>query len=73
MSKTMTKEEFKQRWEGDDSGGGISFDDIAECAADWGLFRSPRTTRIDLVRYRVLVAAGTDDAESYNPDKEETV
>jgi hypothetical protein len=24
----MTKEEFKARWDGDDNGGGINFDDI---------------------------------------------
>jgi hypothetical protein len=63
----MTKDEFKTRWESDDEGGGITFDDIADCAQDWGIFRRPRTTRIDLVRYRVLVAAGTNDAEEFKP------
>ena len=34
----------------------------------WGLGTSPRTKRIDYVRYKVLTAAGTVDAEEYNPD-----
>ena len=67
----MTKEEFKRRWESDD-GGGITFDDIATCAKDWGLFSTPRTARMDLVRYRVLVAASTTDAEEYALDQEPT-
>jgi hypothetical protein len=67
----MTKQEFKARWEGDDSGGGINFDDIADCAKAWGLFRTPRTCRIDMVRYRVLEAAGVEDAEEYRPNTEE--
>ena len=68
----MTREEFKRRWESDDSGDGITFDDIAECAIAWGLFRTPRRSRIDLVRYRVLVAASTSDAEDYAPEQEPT-
>lgn len=68
---TMTKEEFKQRWESNDDGGGITFDDIADCAVAWGISRTPRTSRIDMVRYRVLAAAGTADAEAYNPNKED--
>jgi hypothetical protein len=67
---TMTKQEFKDRWDGDDNGGGISFDDIADCAKAWGLFRNPKTCRIDMVRYQVLKEAGTVDAEEYAPDKE---
>ena len=66
----MTKEEFKARWESDDSGGGISFDDIANCAVAWGISSRPKTSRIDGIRYRVLVAAGTVDAEEYKPDEE---
>jgi hypothetical protein len=64
----MTKEEFKARWDGDDSGGGINFDDIAECAVAWKLFSRPKTCRIDVVKYRVLKAAGTVDAEAYNTE-----
>lgn len=64
----MTKDEFKQRWESDDNGGGITFDDIAKCAIAWGLSRTPKTSRIDIVRYRVLVAANVVDAEDYAPE-----
>jgi hypothetical protein len=66
----MTKEEFKARWEGDDNGGAITFYDIDDCAVAWGLFSSPRTRRIDVVRYQVLKAAGTVDAEEFIPDEE---
>ena len=66
----MTKDEFKQRWESNDDGGGLTFDDIADCAKAWGLFRTPKTARIDMVRYRVLVAAGVADAEEYAPSNE---
>lgn len=65
----MTKQQFKSRWESDDNGGGITFDDIADCAKAWGLFSTPRTCRIDLVRYRVLKAAGTVDAEEFAPEE----
>lgn len=64
----MTKEEFKQRWESDERGGGISFNDIADCAKAWGLFAVPRTCQIDAVRYAVLKAAGTVDAEEFAPE-----
>lgn len=67
--KTMTKEEFKARWESNDNGGGITFDDIADCAKVWGLFSVPRGAQIDVVRYRVLVAAGTNDAEEFKPEE----
>lgn len=69
--KAMTKEEFKARWESNDVGGGISFDDVADCAVAWGLFRTPRTSQINRVLYRVLKAADVVDAESYNQDREE--
>jgi hypothetical protein len=61
----MTKEEFKRRWESDDSGGGITFNDIADCAEAWGICATPRTNPINLVRYKVLAAAQTIDAEEY--------
>lgn len=65
----MTKDEFKQRWESDDNGGGgITFDDIANCAKSWGLFSTPRIHQIDRVLYAVLKAAGTNDAEEFNPE-----
>jgi hypothetical protein len=68
----MTKEEFKTRWESNDNGGGISYDDIANCAVAWGISRTPRTRRIDVIRYQVLVEAGTLDAEEFKPEEIET-
>lgn len=64
----MTKDEFKKRWESNDSGGGITFDDIAECAIKWGITKTPRVMQIDRVRYMVLKAAGTNDAEDFKPE-----
>lgn len=69
---SMTKQEFKSRWEGDDNGGGINFDDIAECAVRWGVSSRPKTSPMDAIRYRVLKAAETCDAEDYAPNKEQT-
>ena len=63
----MTKDEFKKRWESDDNGGGITFEDIAECAKAWGVSSSPRTSPMYDIRYSVLKAAATNDAEEYNP------
>ena len=65
----MTKEEFKKRWESNDNGGGITFDDIANCAVAWGLYRTPYTSQINMVRYRVLCAANTVDAEEFQPEE----
>jgi len=67
---SMTKQEFKQRWESNDNGGGITFDDIAECAKAWGVVSTPRIMQIDRVRYMVLKAAGTYDAEEFAPEAE---
>lgn len=67
----MNKEEFKKRWESDEQGGGINFDDIAECAVAWGIAAKPRIMeKIEQVRYMVLKAADTNDAENFNPDRE---
>ena len=63
----MTKEEFKKRWESDEHGGGITYDDIADCAKDWGLFSKPRCCKIDIVTYKVLKAADCIDAEEFKP------
>lgn len=67
----MTKTEFKKRWESNGSGGGITFDEIAECAKAWGISSCPRTKRIDEILYKVLKAAETTDAEEYKPEEEE--
>lgn len=61
----MTKEEFKKRWESNDRGGGITFDDIADCAQKWGLYTHPRVNNINVVRYEVLKAAGTNDFKDF--------
>ena len=63
----MTKEEFKQRRESNANGGGITFDDIANCAQQWGLFKRPRTCDMQFVLYTVLKYAGVEDAEEYKP------
>jgi len=63
----MTKEEFKQRWESNANGGGITFNDIADCSISWGLYKSPKASPINQVTYAVLRAAGTSDAEDYKP------
>lgn len=67
MKKVMTKEEFKARWESDENGSGITFNDIADCAVAWYVNLSPRTSPISNVRYQVLKAAQTVDAEDFNP------
>ena len=56
----MTKKEFKKRWDTPD-GGGITFDDIADCAREWGLFAKPRTMDINRVAAAVVKAAGCKD------------
>ena len=63
----MEKNEFREKWESDEEGGGITFDDIAECAKKWGITSRPRIMQIDRVRYMVLKAAGTRDAEEFKP------
>ena len=62
----MTREEFKRRWESDDDGGGITFNDIADCYTAWGLGGTPRIKPINKVRYAVLKAANCNDAEEFN-------
>jgi len=57
----MTKEEFKQRWESNNTYGGITFRDIADCAVEWRLSARPMTEPIMRVTNRVLMAAGVDD------------
>jgi len=65
----MTRDEFKQRWESNDNGGGITYDDIADCAKEWGLFKTPKTCQINAVRYAVLKEANTVDAEEFAPEE----
>lgn len=63
--KVMTKQEFKSRWESNKNGGGITFNDIADCAIEWGISNHPKTSLINDICYSVLKAAGCDDAEAY--------
>lgn len=64
----FTREKFKELWEANSAGSGITFDDIAECAIAWGISSHPRTRPIDEITYKVLKAAQTNDAEEYNPN-----
>ena len=64
----MTKAKFKDIWESDEEGGGITYETIAACAKEWGLYEKPKCCRIDYVTYRVLVAAGVVDAELFLPE-----
>lgn len=61
----MTKKQFKKRWESDEDGGGITFDEIAECAQAWGIASKPRIKPIGDILYAVLKAVATRDAEEY--------
>lgn len=63
-----TKEKFKELWEANECGSGITFNDIADCAVAWGISSRPKTRPINLIRYMVLKAANVCDAEDYNPN-----
>jgi hypothetical protein len=63
----MTKQQFKNRWESDDEGGGITFEDVAVCAKKWGVSFTPRTRPMDRVLYQVLKAANVKNSEEYRP------
>jgi hypothetical protein len=65
----MKKEEFKKRWESDDTGGGITMDDVADCYVEWGLGTKPRIRPMDMVLYRVVKHAGIKNAKEYEPTK----
>lgn len=58
---TVTKKEFKLRWESGPDGGGITFDDVATAAKDWGLFATPRVHPMAEVLRAVLAAAGVEE------------
>lgn len=66
----MTKELFKKRWDSNGNGGGITFDDIADCAISWGITSSPRTCKMDQIVYKVLKAADVSDVEIYAPSSD---
>lgn len=55
----LSKEEFKKKWE-TENGGGITFDDIANCAIAWDITRSPYTYPMFELSNRVLISAGCE-------------
>lgn len=55
-----TKERFKELWDSGPDGGGITNDDVADCAKAWGLFRKPRCCSINMVIAAVVKAAGCE-------------
>lgn len=57
----MTKEEFKQKWESNENGGGITNQDIARLYTEWKLGTSPYTKTITYVIWRVCEEANTND------------
>lgn len=61
MKKAMTKEEFAKRWDSDEEGGGITYEEIAECAISWGVSSRPRTTNMRKLAKRVVEASGAED------------
>lgn len=67
---SMTREEFKRRWESDESGGGITMDEVADCAQAWGIADRPKIRPMQLILYQVLKAADVSDAEEYKPEEE---
>ena len=52
-----TKEKFKELWDSNDDGGGITYDDIADCAKDWGICSHPKTKPILEVKRIAIEAA----------------
>lgn len=63
----MTKEEFRRRWDSGPDGGGITDDEVADCAKAWGLYDRPRCAQRDHVIMKVVKAAGCRDL----PEEEE--
>lgn len=64
----MSKKEFKRRWESGPDGDGITNEEFAACAKAWGVSSKPMIHPIAEIRYRVLRAADTNDAEEWKPD-----
>lgn len=63
----MTKEEFKTRWESSENGGGLTYNDAADCYIAWGLGSSPCSKPMDAVLYAVLQTASVVDADEWKP------
>lgn len=67
-----TKENFKELWESDEAGGGITNEDCADCAKAWGLYSTPRCSPMERVVYDVCKEAGVSESEMPdNPYEEE--
>lgn len=63
-----TKESFKKEWESGVCK--ITFNDVADCAEEWGLYSQPRTHLIGAVLVDVLEYVGIDATE-YKDDEED--
>ena len=64
----MTREEFKRRWESDEAGGGITNEDIEQCAYAWKIAKkSDGYSRPQLIAL-VTAAAKTADADYWAKD-----
>jgi len=63
----MTKKQFKKRWESNNEGGGITYEDVADCAKKWGISSSPMTCGMPHIRYEVLKAARVKNYEDFKP------
>lgn len=59
-----TKERFKELWEADENGSGITHEDVADCAESWGLFSNPKCYPLFDVLDAVLAAAGVEDSDN---------
>lgn len=55
-----TKEKFKELWDSNDERGGITYDDIADCAKAWNLCKTPRIMEMSIVVEMVLKAANCE-------------
>ena len=73
----MTEQEFIDRWNSDAEGGGITLDDVADCAQKWGLVQRPRIRPVDYVLGIVLKHLGLenphDEKDKNENDKPETL
>jgi hypothetical protein len=57
----MTKSEFKTLWESSDDGGGLTFEDIAKCAQEWGLCSRPKMSPMFAILSMVLKSANIQE------------
>lgn len=55
-----TKEKFKELWESDERGGGITYEDCADCAVAWNLCKTPRIMEMSIVVEMVVKAANCE-------------